>query len=202
MDGFKKRYAWSINFGQNNNFLDLGAGHKLHPEATHVIDYKDDNTGRQGRDLQIKAGVNYFHEGAPESFKHFGDKFFDFIYSSHTVEHIPKLTETIAEIKRTGKRGFFSFPGSDFDFMTSWSHGGHIHAMRQRGNTILWCNKNKWFDDLAFLFQEKMYKPKHHLSLMENDYRYLWECRYYWEGEPLFRQVDPEEIYPQIKYFK
>jgi len=203
MNLYKQRYAYNIDFGirPGQKVLDLGGGHKPHPKATHVIDVKGNEQQRGYRPLLIKEKIKYLLNGAPDEFLQIEDNYFDFIYSSHCLEHVIDLEETIKQITRTCKRGFFSFPGSDFDFMMSWEHGGHIHALRESNGKILWCNKSRWFDDLAYQFQEKMYKPKHHLSLMENDYRYLWECRYYWEGKPLFEQVPANQIYPQMKYF-
>lgn len=200
IDLFKERYAYNIDFGKNKTFLDLGGGHKIHPKATHVIDFKDHNQQRGDRDLQKVEKVKYYYEGAPDAFAKIPNKYFDFIYSSHCLEHIKELRETLNEITRTCMRGLFTFPGSDFDFMMAKSHFGHINAFRERRESILWCRKNFWFDELAEIFENRVYLPEGCDSPLEAKYRYLWECRYYWEDEPDFIQVDPEDIYPQMKY--
>jgi len=81
IDLFKERYAYNIDFGSNERFLDLGGGHKIHPKATHVIDFKDNNQQRGDRDLQKVEKVKYYYEGAPDAFENIPNKYFDFIYS-------------------------------------------------------------------------------------------------------------------------
>jgi len=202
MNIFKERYPFNIDFNIIGKVLDLGGGHKPHPKATHVIDLKDNNQQRGNRPLNIKKKIEYFLDGAPYSFRIFDDNYFDFIYSAHCIEHIIELNITIKEIGRTCKRGLFTFPASDFDFMMAYSHFGHINCFREYKNTILWCKKNKWANDLASSFQDNMYEPLQHKSLMEDKYRFLWECRYYWKDRPIFTEVDQDEIYPQLKYWK
>ncbi len=201
-DIFKQRYPYNIDFNITGRVLDLGGGHKPHPKTTHVIDFKDNNQQRGNRPLNIKDKIKYFLDGAPNAFVNFDVGYFDFVYSAHCLEHIIELEKTISEISRTCKRGLFTFPASDFDFMMAYTHFGHINCFRERGDTILWCRKTRWADDLAKAYQDGIYEPLQHNSLMESKYKFLWECRYYWKDEPLFREVDQEEIYPQLKYWK
>ena len=202
----QKPWMYDFDLPEDAKFLDIGAGHRPHPKATHVIDFAADivNPQRHGHQLNIRPNIEYKFNGVPEGLKDYPDKFFDFCYSSHCIEHIVELEETIKEISRTCKRGFFIFPASDMEFLMGKHKAGHVNMLRERGDEILWSEKPllATTDRMGHLWEQQVYNHPEFYSFVEGSHKFIWECRYYWEGAPKFRKVDIEEIYPQIKYFK
>ncbi len=111
--------------------LDLGSGGYPFPRATHLVDRYLDPTDhrnatliRDGRPL-IAAALDRLP---------FHDKFFDFIYCSHVLEHVEDPIKACAEIMRVGRRGFIETPTMGKDILFAWTthtHKWHVASCAQ-----------------------------------------------------------------------
>ena len=124
--------------------LDLGAGRRKLPEADVGADL-----------LEWVDSPDYFGAVRNEA-THFADSEFDFVFSSHSVEHSTDPSRFCAEVSRIGKAGAVCFPTSLAD---------NIFAVRPDGR---WCypydhDHNWWVQvryehgpHLAFLPQRRV----------------------------------------------
>src|SRR3990172_6643301 len=77
------RKRWDPSF-KERKVLDIGSGHRPHPDATHLVDlYLKDDTERGKK---LKRLGKYLIQANIETLP-FKDKVFEYIYASHVLEH-------------------------------------------------------------------------------------------------------------------
>lgn len=111
------RYNLDFNIKKEDKVLDIGSGPRPFLFSTHCIDKLSNYT--YGQKTTQPLGKIFYDAFFLDISEQFRDKEFDFIYSSHTLEHIENLPEAINEINRIGKRGFIAVPGYFSDFLTN-----------------------------------------------------------------------------------
>ena len=198
---------YNIDFGlkQGDKILDVGSGNKPFPAATHLIDMPDTNAQRHNKALVV--GDKKLIEGdVCVVLGAFPDNYFDFCYSSHTFEHIKNLPLALDLISAKCKRGFYALPGSDFEFFTAQDHYGHINLCRQIGNVLHLTKRppNTIIDQFGKIYEEiASANTGGFYRLWEEDYRFIWEIRHYWENQIEYKYYEqPEGLFPQVKYFR
>lgn len=196
-----------IDFGirAGDKVLDVGSGDRPMTQATHLIDLPDNDNQRHGHKL-VTQGKELIEGDVCVVLKDFPDNYFDFCYSSHTFEHIDDLPLALDLISAKCRRGFYAFPGSDFEFFTAQSHYGHVNLCRQIGDTLHITKRppntvidifGKIYEGLATTNIEGF---NHY---WEETYRFIWEIRHLWDGKIKYKYYDnPSDLYPQVKYFK
>jgi len=197
---------YNIDFGikDGDRVLDVGSGNKPFPQATHLIDMP--NTSHQRHNASLVVGNRKLIEGdVCDVLKDFPDKYFDFCYSSHTFEHIENLPLALDLISAKCRRGFYALPGSDFEFFTTEDHFNHVNLCRQIGHTLHTTKRppNTVIDKFGKIYGEiaKINFGGFH-DMWENEYRFIWEIRHYWEGQISYIVWNnPAELFPQVKYF-
>jgi hypothetical protein len=139
----KVRKRWDPGF-KERRVLDIGSGHRPHPDATHLVDlYLTDNTER-GKKLKriekrlIQANI----EALP-----FKDKIFEFIYASHVLEHTINPAEACRELMRVGKAGYIETPDPFYE-------QGYGYPKKERGWSF-----HRWYvwlaGDRTLVFEKK-----------------------------------------------
>ncbi len=188
--------------------LDVGSGNNPYPLATHLIDMPDTQKQRHNADLVV--GDKELIEGDVCSvLQNFPDNHFDFCYSSHTFEHIKDLPRALDLISAKCKRGFYALPGSDFEFFTAENHFGHVNLCRQIGDVLHTAKRppNTVIDKFGKIYG-RIVQQSHGVNggfhdMWENEFRFIWEIRHYWEDRIQYKVYEkPEELFPQIKYFR
>lgn len=108
---------------QGDKVLDVGSGNVPFPRATALADLttSDHGYGRAGEPFKEIDGVPVY-ECAVERMP-FEDDEFDFVYCSHTLEHVDDPERACREISRVGKRGYAETPtpAKDLWFATARS---------------------------------------------------------------------------------
>jgi len=84
----------------NLKILDIGCGYTANPYATHLADTLDLRNFYKNKNFILLKG-----EILP-----FNDKEFDFIISSHVLEHVADPRFFISELERIGKEGYIEVP--------------------------------------------------------------------------------------------
>ena len=87
---------------ENNKWkiLDLGCGYRAHKNASVIADSQDFSKFYKEREfIQIK-----------EKILPFKDKEFDFVISSHVIEHVEDFEFFIKELERISPRGYIELP--------------------------------------------------------------------------------------------
>lgn len=197
-------YNIDFDIKDGDKVLDVGSGNKPFPQATHLIDMPDTKGQRHGKDLKID-GRTLIEGDVCDVLGDFPDKHFDFCYSSHTFEHIKDLPKALELISAKCKRGFYALPGSDFEFLTTEDHFGHVNLCRQIGNTLHIAKRlpSTVIDRLGKIYGKiANANLDGFLDMWENEFRFIWEIRHYWEdGINYAVYGNPIDLFPQIKYF-
>ena len=201
---------YDIDFGieEGDKVVDVGGGINPYPKSNYVIDIHGEESQRHGRAIDI--GNRVFLDGdVREVLSFLPDNFFDFCWSTHTFEHIENLPSALEIISAKCKRGFFTLPASDFEFLTAKSHFGHVNLCRLVGGVLHICERPpiSISNDLAELFEKHLFNNPQFNRAWESHncsgLRFIWEARHYWEGEIEYQfHPNPAELYPQLEYFE
>jgi SAM-dependent methyltransferase len=168
----------TLDFGikEGDKVLDIGGGIKSFVHATHVLDSTDTkfNAQRYGAHLTTSSG-QILIDGTTDNLGDFEDNEFDFIYTSHTLEHVVDLPQALEEISRVGKRGFITVPHHLYDFWAVPSSSGHEWFCDYRDDVFLIRKRlpNDYLNHIAKEWENLMWGE-------DWDKTKLW--RYYWEG--------------------
>lgn len=185
-------YLLDFGLGENAKILDIGSGQNPYPPAQVIVDkYADDDSQRLGKKHVVLPHQTLYVCDAAEL--PFEDNEFDFVFSSHTLEHVTKLKEALDEISRVGKKGFIAVPGNDFHIITDKREYGHKWVFRYEDGILKIREKKDWeyCDELQdiheFLHTNSIGLCKDekeataYIELWENIYRYIWEVRFVWK---------------------
>lgn len=189
------RYSglYTIDFGikESDVVLDIGGCGNPYPRANYVLDkYPDNSSQRFGRQLNLyEHQTLVVSDAANLPFK---DKSIDFIFSSHTIEHITKLPKALEEMSRVGRRGFIAAPGNDFHLITDLRSYGHKWVIRYESGILKIRRKKDW----EYCTELTKFHEKFHINnlsvekdslpysfLWEELYRYIWEIRMVWKDK-------------------
>ena len=197
-------YNIDFDIKKSDKVLDVGSGNKPYPLATHLIDMFDTPEQRHNADLVI--GDRELIEGnVCDVLRDYADDYFDFCYSSHAFEHVENLPMALDLISAKCKRGFYALPSSDFEFFTAEDHFGHVNLCRQYGDVLHIAKRppNTVIDGFGKIYGVLAQNHGNFHDMWENEFRFIWEIRHYWEDNIDYRVYDnPVDLYPQIKYFK
>jgi len=200
---------WQIDFGLSpgDKVVDIGGATRTFPPSTHVIDLLDNSKERYGCGLEI--GNRIFMAGdVCDVLKGVEDDYFDFCYSAHTFEHIEDLPAALELISRKCKRGYYAFPGYEFELMQSQRKFGHKWLCEIVGGVLRIVRRpqNTVFEEMGKAMEIIMANPRFK-NVWEGHgcrgFRFLWEIRHYWEGHIEYEVFsDPVELFPQLAYME
>ena len=98
------------------NILDIGCGYRPHQNASVIADIQDfSNFYKKRKFIQIKG------KNLP-----FKDKEFDFVISSHVIEHIEDFEFFIKELERISSKGYIELPSRLGDNLVFENKNDHI----------------------------------------------------------------------------
>jgi SAM-dependent methyltransferase len=184
----------NLDYGikEGDKVLDIGGGIKAFKYATHILDSTDEEFIAQRYKAEMKIDPNkILIDGTTDNLVNFEDNEFDFIYTSHTLEHVPNLPQALEEISRVGKRGFVAVPHCLYDFWGTDSGSGHEWFCDCRDNILLIRKRmpHDFIDFVAKAWGEVMWgedwdKTDHWRRCWEGHacigVRPFWEIRFFW----------------------
>jgi len=175
----KKNPEWKI--------LDIGCGYRAHPEATIIADVKDFSDYYKERKF-IKI------EGKKLPFN---DQEFDFVISSHVIEHIEDFEFFIKELERISSQGYIELPTRLGDNLVFENKNDHIwwFFYDDIRNKLIGSKRNQIIEpfitvSVAKLF-EKIFRESFVIEL-------AWEKRIDYE---INNSIKQEEV-GKISFFK
>lgn len=179
-DSLIKQFA-GINPG--DRALDIGGGNNPFEFCTHVLDNDADNRPR-----------NPGYQNAVGSFENipFPDKYFDFVITKHTLEHVGDFTASLNEMKRVGRQGLVITPSPLYEYCMG--SDCHNYIIAKNGNILY--GMRKWFAKFPlsnFAWGLTYFSPLF-LETVFYLYRPLWETHFYWNEDFDFVEIRDEDL--------
>ena len=101
------------------NILDIGCGYTAHKKANVICDVQDLSEFYKGRDF-----VKLKDKTLP-----FKDNEFDFVITSHVIEHVEDVSFFIKELQRISKKGYIELPTILEDNLVFENKNDHLWHM-------------------------------------------------------------------------
>jgi len=178
------------NILKNNskwNILDLGCGYRANKNASVIADIKDfSNFYKNRKFVQIK------NKRLP-----FKDKEFDFIISSHVIEHVEDFEFFIKELERISSKGYIELP----------SRLGDNLVFENQTDHIWWFDYDDISNQLIASKRNQLLKPFLTVStakILENIFRESLVIQLSWENK-IDYNIDNKirhEEFKSISFFK
>lgn len=123
-----------LNIKSRDLVLEIGSGDRPRPRSNILVDrYPADSTERAGGEaVQIDARPFVVADGMALPFK---DKSFDYVITSHTLEHVPDPRKFVSELMRVARAGYIETPSELSEKLFGWPF--HRWVVRLDSGTII-----------------------------------------------------------------
>jgi len=125
---------WDIR--KHDIVLEVGSGGNPMVRSNILIDKFIDWDGERELKIAIDDRPLICAEAENLPFK---DNTFNFVYTSHVLEHIANIEKTLAEITRVGEAGLIIVPGEIFE--RAWDKGTHKWIINKNNGKLIFKNK-------------------------------------------------------------
>ena len=174
----------------NWNILDIGCGYRPHQNASVIADVQDfSNFYKKRKFIQIKG------KNLP-----FKDKEFDFVISSHVIEHIEDFEFFIKELERISSKGYIELPSRLGDNLVFENKNDHIWWFNfdDSINQLLVSKKNQLIEPFITVSTAKLFEKIFRESLV---IELVWEEKIDFKIDNSIREENFKEI-SFLKLFK
>ena len=163
--------------------LDIGCGYRAHPKATIIADKQDLSKNYKGRKF-IKI------ESKKLPFK---NKEFDFVVSSHVIEHVEDFEFFIKELERISSKGFIELPTRLGDNLVFENKNDHIwwFLYDDIKNKLIASRRNQILEPFMTVSIAKLMEKIFRESLVMELY---WEEKIDFEIDDSIKQKDSKKI--------
>jgi len=120
---YQNRFV-DFNIKEGESVLDIGSGGEPFPYATHLVDKYPQKTHHRYQELDT---MNLPFTEADVQKLPFENNSFDFVYTSHVLEHVEDPVKALNEISRVGKSGFIEVPTKMSDIVFNMTKLKHFH---------------------------------------------------------------------------
>ena len=147
----------SINFvnntlSKNTNWkiLDIGCGYRANKNATIIADIQDLSDHYKG-----KKFIKINEKNLP-----FRDKEFDFVISSHVIEHVEDFEFFVKELERISTKGYIELPSRLGDNLIFENKNDHIwwFAYDDVNSQIIASKRNQLIDPFMTVSMGKLFE--------------------------------------------
>ena len=147
----------SINFvnntlSKNTNWkiLDIGCGYRANKNATIIADIQDLSNHYKGKKFIKINGKNL----------PFRDKEFDFVISSHVIEHVEDFEFFVKELERISTKGYIELPSRLGDNLIFENKNDHVwwFAYDDVNNQIVASKRNQLVDPFMTVSMGKLFE--------------------------------------------
>ena len=167
----------------NWNILDIGCGYTAHPKATIICDVQ--NLADYYPD---KKFIQLTEKKLP-----FKDNQFDFVISSHVIEHVEDVSFFISELERISKKGYIELPTKLEDNLVFENKTDHIwwFTYDDTNNLIIASKRNQLLDPFITVAMAKIFEKIFRESLV---IELAWEERIEYKIDNKIREEDFKKI--------
>ena len=163
--------------------LDIGCGYRAHPKATVIADVQDLSMNYKERKfIKIKTKKLPFE-----------NKEFDFVVSSHVIEHVEDFEFFIKELERISSKGFIELPTRLGDNLVFENKNDHIwwFLYDDVKNKLIASKRNQMLDPFITVSMAKVMEKIFRESLVIELY---WEDKIDFEINDSIKQSDFKKI--------
>ena len=167
----------------NWNILDIGCGYRPHKNASVIADIKDfSNFYKEKKFIQIKD------KNLP-----FKDKEFDFVISSHVIEHVDDFEFFVKELERITSKGYIELPSRLGDNLVFENKNDHIwwFYFDDVSNKLVVSKKNQLIDPFINVSSSKIFEEIFRESFV---LELMWEDKINYEIDNLLRYENFKKI--------
>ncbi len=167
--------------------LEVGAGGNPYPRANVLLDGYEDSIERIEKTLVAdRPLILGFAEKLP-----FKSKSFDFVISSHVLEHSTNPEQFLREMMRVGKAGYIETPDAFFERINPFTyHRVEVAAINDK--KIRLFKKSSWRHDSFIVDEfERQLKDKSFIKYISR-HPAPFHMRFYWKESIDFEVVNPE----------
>tara|TARA_B100000029_G_scaffold247002_1_gene243924 strand:- start:423 stop:1037 length:615 start_codon:yes stop_codon:yes gene_type:complete len=171
----KNNKSWKI--------LDIGCGYSANEYATVIADVKDLSNFYKGKNF-IKIN---------EKKLPFGDKEFDFVISSHVIEHVDDFEFFIKELERISKKGYIELPTRFADNLIHENKYDHIWWFKfdDINSQIIGSKKNQLIEPFINVSTGKLFEKVFRESFV---LELMWEDKIEYKIDPKIRNDEIQNI--------
>jgi len=172
---------FDIRISPNDHVLDVGGGNNPYPRANIVVDkFPISNYHRSGNLKILKKQKFVVAGGENLPFK---DKTFDYVISSHVLEHVNNPSIFLEEISRVGKKGYIEAPSLIGEYLIPKK--SHKWVVLELDEKIVLMEKNiiNLTPSIEFgdLFQKYIAPNSIEFRILMKTYPNLFTVRYEWK---------------------
>ena len=134
----------------NWKVLDIGCGFRAHKNASVIADIQDFSDF-----YKEKKFIKINEKNLP-----FKNKEFDFVISSHVIEHVEDFEFFVKELERISSKGYIELPSRLGDNLVFENENDHIWWFRfdDVSNTIVASKKNQLIDPFITVSMAKLFE--------------------------------------------
>ena len=162
-----------LNSNPNWKILDIGCGYTAHKNATVVCDIQDlSNFYKEKQFIKLNGNILPFK-----------DKEFDFIISSHVIEHVKDTKLLIKELQRVSSKGYIELPTILEDNLVFENKKDHLWHMEfdDVENKLIISKKIQYLEPVLTVSSIKKFSEYFRQSLI---------MELYWENSIEFKIID------------
>tara|TARA_B100001123_G_C15284052_1_gene1015011 strand:- start:896 stop:1513 length:618 start_codon:yes stop_codon:yes gene_type:complete len=163
--------------------LDIGCGYRAHKNASVIADVQDfSNFYKEKNFVQIK-----------EKKLPFKDKEFDFVISSHVIEHVEDFEFFVKEIERISSKGYIELPSRLGDNLVFENKKDHIwwFIFDDVSNQLIASKRNQLIDPFITVSMAKVFEEIFRESLV---IELIWEEKIEYIIDNKIQQSNSEKI--------
>ena len=163
--------------------LDIGCGFRAHPKATIIADVQD-----LSNYYKDKKFIKVDKKKLP-----FRDQEFDFVISSHVIEHVEDFEFFIKELERVSPRGYIELPSRLGDNLVFENKTDHIwwFLYDDPSNKLVASKRNQIIEPFITVSIAKLFEKVFRESFVTE---LLWEKKIDYEIDNSIRQDNIQSI--------
>ena len=176
-----------LNKNTDWKILDIGCGYTAHKNATVIADIQDLSNFYKGKNF-----VKISEKKLP-----FKNKEFDFVISSHVIEHVEDFEFFIKELERISSKGYIELPTRLGDNLVFENENDHIwwFCYDDINNRLIVSKKNQLIEPYITVSIAKLFEKIYRESLV---IELAWEDKIDYVIDNRIR----EENFRKISFFK
>lgn len=176
--------------------MEVGGGHNPHLRADILLDLFADKAPDERPFVQADI------HSLP-----FGDKTFDYVICSHTLEHVANPAKALEELSRVAHKGYIETPSALWEKLFG-DDRDHRWLVECKGGELVFTPKDKFFYRHSEILRNSMKEVSRYASNVWGEfYREvspLWAVQYEWSGSISFKisgeqptfESNSLEVYP------